>query len=228
MKTITAFLSLLILASGATAQSPDPSKWMCRDLSESGGFVYQGETIFGSQACRPIPQAALAAPAAASAPKQDNGAATPVASAPNSAATSETTSAPANIPNLPYDQVHDYCATHIGAKYIGADGREQTCVTLPNAPKPDASAAPGGTVTFATMLEDGTVQPLMPDWAIKWVKKNEKKYPGVHFQTSKDAVPGRRNFLVVFSASSRVLQGFQPVTHTQTSTSTSQVSGTGR
>lgn len=34
-------------------------------------------------------------------------------------------------PSLPYDQVHDYCAKYIGAKYLGADGREQTCVTLP-------------------------------------------------------------------------------------------------
>jgi hypothetical protein len=38
------------------AQNPDPSKWMCRNLDDSGGFVYQGETIFGSQACRPVPQ----------------------------------------------------------------------------------------------------------------------------------------------------------------------------
>lgn len=81
-------------------------------------------------------------------------------------------------------------------------------------------------MTFATVLENGTVQPLMPDWAIKWVKKNAKKYPGVRFQTSGQTIPGGRNFLVVFSASSQVLQGFQPVTHTETSTSTSQVSGT--
>ncbi len=60
MKTITVFLSLLMLSSVAAAQSPDPSKWMCRNLSDSGGFVYQGETIFGSQACRPIQQAAPA------------------------------------------------------------------------------------------------------------------------------------------------------------------------
>jgi hypothetical protein len=84
-----------------------------------------------------------------------------------------------------------------------------------------------GTVTFATMLDNGTVQPLMPDWAIKWTQKNQKKYPGVHFQTSGNASPDGRNFLVIFSASSQVLQGFQPVTHTDTSTSTSQISGNG-
>lgn len=57
MKTITATLTLLMFSGVVSAQNPDPSKWMCRNLSESGGFLYQGETIFGSQACRPIPQA---------------------------------------------------------------------------------------------------------------------------------------------------------------------------
>jgi hypothetical protein len=55
----------------ASAQSPDPSKWMCRNLSDSGGFTYQGETIFGTQACRPIPQAAPASAVAPAPAKQD-------------------------------------------------------------------------------------------------------------------------------------------------------------
>jgi hypothetical protein len=76
MKTVAAILSLLVLSSIASAQSPDPSKWMCRNLADSGGFVYQGESVFGTQACRPIPQAAVApsspaAPSNAAAPKQD-------------------------------------------------------------------------------------------------------------------------------------------------------------
>jgi hypothetical protein len=71
MKTVTAILFLLVFSGVASAQSADPSKWMCRNLADSGGFLYQGETIFGSQACRPIPQAA--APVA---PKQEAGMAT--------------------------------------------------------------------------------------------------------------------------------------------------------
>lgn len=71
MKTVIAVLSALILSGVASAQSPDPSKWMCRNLSDSGNFTYQGETIFGTQACRPIPQASPTA--AAPAPKQDAG-----------------------------------------------------------------------------------------------------------------------------------------------------------
>jgi hypothetical protein len=67
MKTITMALSLLIFSGVAAAQNPDPSKWMCRSLAESGGFLYQGETIFGTQACRPVPQSAAAPVPAASA-----------------------------------------------------------------------------------------------------------------------------------------------------------------
>jgi hypothetical protein len=67
MKTLIAVLSLLMLSSSASAQSPDPSKWMCRNLADSGGFVYQGESVFGNQACRPIPQAAVAPSALAAA-----------------------------------------------------------------------------------------------------------------------------------------------------------------
>jgi hypothetical protein len=81
MKTIIAIFCLLACASMVNAQSPDSSKWMCRKVADSGGFVYQGESVFGTQACRPIPQAAAApvAPAAATVvatPKQDS----PVAS----------------------------------------------------------------------------------------------------------------------------------------------------
>ena len=61
MKTLTVILTLFMFSGVASAQNPDPSKWMCRNLSESGGFLYQGETVFGSQACRPIQQATPAA-----------------------------------------------------------------------------------------------------------------------------------------------------------------------
>jgi hypothetical protein len=80
MKTVTATLTLLMFSGVASAQNPDPSKWMCRNLSESGGFLYQGETIFGSQACRPISQAA------------------PAATAPPSTTTTETPKADASSP----------------------------------------------------------------------------------------------------------------------------------
>jgi hypothetical protein len=56
MKSAAAGLLFLLCSGLAFAQNPDPSKWMCRDLSQSGGFLYDGETIFGKLACRPIPQ----------------------------------------------------------------------------------------------------------------------------------------------------------------------------
>jgi hypothetical protein len=89
MKTVTATLTLLMFSGVASAQNPDPSKWMCRNLSESGGFLYQGETIFGPQACRPIQQAAPAANAASSATE------TPKPDAP------ETVAPPASAPSSP-------------------------------------------------------------------------------------------------------------------------------
>lgn len=94
-------------------------------------------------------------------------------------------------------------------------------------PAATANDAAMGTVTLATILDNGTMQPLAPDWAINCVKKNQKKYPGVKFQTSGNRSTSGQNFLVVFSTSSSVLQGFQPVTRTETSTSTSEVSGNG-
>ena len=45
MKTITAILGVLAFSSMASGQNPDPSKWMCRNLADSGGFAYQGETV---------------------------------------------------------------------------------------------------------------------------------------------------------------------------------------
>jgi hypothetical protein len=74
MKTVIAVLCMMVFTIVASAQSPDPSKWMCRNLADSGGFTYQGETIFGTQACRPITQtapAASAAPVAAVPPRQE-------------------------------------------------------------------------------------------------------------------------------------------------------------
>jgi hypothetical protein len=59
MKTTIAIFCLLAFSGMANAQNPDPSKWMCRNLADSGGFVYQGESVFGPQACRPILQATV-------------------------------------------------------------------------------------------------------------------------------------------------------------------------
>jgi hypothetical protein len=81
------------------------------------------------------------------------------------------------------------------------------------------------TVTFVT-VENGQVVHLMPNWAIDWIKKNLKKYPGVKFQTSGPA-SGEQNYVIAFSYSSNAVNGFEPVTHTDTSTSTDPVSANG-
>src|SRR5271170_5968630 len=99
MKTVIAILSLVMLSSAASAQIPDPSKWMCRNLADSGGFLYQGESVFGTQACRPIPQAATAA----SAPTAAAGAAVPQQDAPAASVTASptTTAAPPAVAATP-------------------------------------------------------------------------------------------------------------------------------
>lgn len=81
------------------------------------------------------------------------------------------------------------------------------------------------TVTFVT-VENGQVLHVLPKWAGTWVMKNMEKYPGVKFQMS-GPTNGEDNYVVAFSFSSNALNGFQPVTHTDTSSSTSNVSGGG-
>lgn len=79
----------------------------CRDLKDSGGFLYSGETVVNGQACRqvtyaPAPQAApVNTPAPAADPKP-----APVVSAPNSAAPTEAANTPLPAP-APTPKVND-------------------------------------------------------------------------------------------------------------------------
>jgi hypothetical protein len=109
MKTTTVILSLFMFSGVVSAQSADTSKWVCRNLADPGYFLYQGETIFGSQACRPIQQTAPAVSTAtvpsaettAETPKQDtpiaNSVAAPAPSAAQATTTAPTREAPASI-----------------------------------------------------------------------------------------------------------------------------------
>jgi Bacterial SH3 domain len=107
---------------------------------------------------------------------------------------------------------------------------EVTPTTVSQVPTPhsDRTVAAQGdiatTITFVTVW-NGSVVHLMPDWAIKWVNGNAKKYPHVRFQTSGGPVVGARNFVIAFSSSSAQVQGFEPVVHTDTSTSYSSSTG---
>ncbi len=99
MKAATAICCLLVFSTVASAQNPDPNKWMCRNLADSGGFTYQGESIFGTVACRPVAQAApktqevatTAAPAPPAQPQPAAATSEPAVSAP--AAVSDQTQA---------------------------------------------------------------------------------------------------------------------------------------
>ena len=90
---LTSLFALFATAAFAqTGQNPDPAKWMCRNIADSAGFVYDGETIFGSKACRPIPQTPTPSPqsqaqVAPAAVKDSAPAATPAPAQPAVAAT---------------------------------------------------------------------------------------------------------------------------------------------
>lgn len=79
-------------------------------------------------------------------------------------------------------------------------------------------------IAFA-IAQGGSVAPLVPDFAAKWAKNNQKKYPQVCF--SQSPVPNAQNYVIVFSTAQDSLSGFQPVVRTSTSTSTSPVQGSG-
>ena len=92
MKLSALVLAVPLFATAAHGQNPDPSKWMCRNTSESGGFVYQGETVFGNQACRPIQQSTPAA-----SPQNTGSPAVPVTTVSDSSAGASANSASASV-----------------------------------------------------------------------------------------------------------------------------------
>ena len=114
-----------MFSSIAFAQSPDPAKWMCRNLADSGGFVYQGESVFGTQACRPIQQAAPVAPTAANVaatPQQDAAAPSAPAATPT-VAPSPAVAATAGVGLLVLSQLEEYSGSSeafINHEYIQA------------------------------------------------------------------------------------------------------------
>jgi hypothetical protein len=127
-------------------------------------------------------------------------------------------------------QAGDGTEGYISQYFVGDSAGNPAAAATPEAenPRPVMSNVTGFqyTINFV-IIQNGHAVPLMPNWAIKWVKKNGKHYPGVRFSTSDAPIPGAKNFVIAFSASSGALQGFEPVTHTDTSTSTSPVSGSG-
>ena len=159
MKTVIATLSLLMVSSVASAQSPDPSKWMCRNLADSGGFTYQGETVFGTLACRPIPQTAVAPAAAnvAAAPQQD-------ASAPSApAATPAVAAAPPAVAAAP------------GVGFLLEDGTPVHLVLSENLSSADAVT--GQTVEFEVVddvIVNGFI--VIPHGATAWATVTDAEH----------------------------------------------------
>jgi hypothetical protein len=165
MKTAIAILCLMVFSDVASAQSPDPSKWMCRNLADSGGFVYQGESVFGTQACRPIPQTTAAvAPAAANvatAPQQDAATASAPAATP-AVAPSPTAPSPA-------------AAATPGVGFLLEDGTPVHLVLSENLSSADAVT--GQTVEFEVVddvIVNGFV--VIPHGATAWATVTDAEH----------------------------------------------------
>jgi hypothetical protein len=79
-------------------------------------------------------------------------------------------------------------------------------------------------ISFA-VAEAGQVVSRVPKFTDKWVEKNQSKYPTLCFSQ----VPSEtaENYVIVFSTSRAVFNGIDPTLRTQTSTTTSPVSGSG-
>ena len=77
-------------------------------------------------------------------------------------------------------------------------------------------------ISPAVFQEAQAVQ-MWPDFAIKWVSKHKDKYSHVCFAITPNAQSA--NYLLVFSTSQAVFNGFHPTVKTVVSPSTSSVSG---
>lgn len=79
-------------------------------------------------------------------------------------------------------------------------------------------------ISFAVTTPGGIV-PGAPKFTQKWIKKNSKNYPGFCF--SQTPAPYGENYLLAFSTSQAVFNGFYPTVRTATSTAMTPVSGNG-
>src|ERR1700722_14336292 len=86
------------------------------------------------------------------------------------------------------------------------------------------SGSCGKYISFA-VAEGGQIVSDAPGFTQKWISKNQKQYPGLCF--SQNANPNAANYVLVFSTSKSAFNGLYPTVRTNTSTSTSPVSGSG-
>lgn len=92
------------------------------------------------------------------------------------------------------------------------------------APGTQTSGNCGKNISFA-VAEGGQIVSRAPGFTQKWIDKNQKQYPGLCF--SQNANPNAANYVLVFSTSISDFNGLYPTVRTNTSTSTSPVSGSG-
>src|ERR1035438_10366809 len=94
------------------------------------------------------------------------------------------------------------------------------------APAPVQLISPGSgpcakNISFA-VAEGGQIVSRAPQFTQKWIKNNQKHYPGLCFSQIPDSTA--INFVLVFSTSQSSFNGIFPTVRTQTSSNTSPVS----
>jgi hypothetical protein len=109
------------------------------------------------------------------------------------------------------------------ASLLSARDNAPVDTTTPSAPPPQSPSCTKN-VSFGVFV-NGQVVLAEPGWIADWLRKNSKKYSGACFLQSPMA--GVANFLMVLTTSSEILIGFDPVVRTNTTTSTTPVSGNG-
>jgi hypothetical protein len=79
-------------------------------------------------------------------------------------------------------------------------------------------------ISFA-VADGGQVTTVVPDFAAKWIKGNQKKYPSTCF--SQTPIGQADNYVLVIAYSASAYNGIFPTVRTSTNTSTTPVSGSG-
>jgi hypothetical protein len=205
MKIATRLTIFLALATtpALAQEATSTGQMQCQTLAEAGNYVGPNEIIVNGKVCKAV----KVSPPQVHAPASDKRAQT---SGPTPTTSSSATSSA--LPNTSASSSMTPVATSKASPPVQLVASH---VSQPGCAK---------NVSFG-VFENGRMFLGMPDWVMHWIQKNEKHYANICFsQTPK---VGATNFLMVLSNSSQSLSGFDPVVRTNTTTSTTPVSGSG-
>jgi hypothetical protein len=229
MNKLLLLLFVSVSVSGATTvvaqDGTNATLTQCRDLAEAGNFIGPEEVLANGKVCK-VQKTTIATPQVPAHVDQPNSSAISPSVKSQTQVEIGSQSVDRSSQKRDQDEANQKTPISTTSHVTSSNMQSEPTVNEKHKRTSKENGAVATTITFVT-IQNGSVAHLMPEWAIKWVRKNAKKYPDVRFQTAGDPIPGARNFVIAFSASASAVQGFQPVTHTDTSTNTSPVFGSG-